>query len=181
METKNICGKIPIELHEKVRQELEGTEMTIPQFLTKVITEHFERKGVDKMAARTLAVQVSEELFTRFKERYEKEKRQRPGRFSQKDYLIEIITQALDAADEKEQEENSALEEEPDEISGEAGDTEPEEEETDEEATETERAEDADEVPAESEEEQPAETITEEHGMEVEEGYGEEPEELQTA
>ena len=37
METKNICGKIPVELHEKVREELEGTEMTIPQFLQKVI------------------------------------------------------------------------------------------------------------------------------------------------
>lgn len=184
METKNICGKIPIELHEKVRQELEGTEMTIPQFLTKVITEHFESKGVDKMAARTLAVQVSEELFIRFNERYEKEKQQRPGRFSKKDFLIEIITQALDAADEREleeQEENSALEEEPDEISGEAGDTEPEEEETDEEATGAERAEDADEVPAESEEEQPEETITESHDMEEGEGYREESEELQTA
>lgn len=181
METKNICGKIPIELHEKVRQELEGTEMTIPQFLTKVITEHFESKGVDKMAARTLAVQVSEELFRRFKERYEKEKTQRPGRFSQKDYLIEIITQALDAADERELEENSAPGEEPDVISGETGDTEQEEEESGEDETETERVEDADEIPAESEEEQPEETIPEGHDMEEEEGYGEESEELQTA
>ena len=89
METKNICGKIPVELHEKVREELEGTEMTIPQFLQKVIEEHFMKK-------------VSEELFNRLKERVEKEKRQRRGRFTQKDYLIEIITQALDAADELE-------------------------------------------------------------------------------
>ena len=99
METKNICGKIPVELHEKVREELEGTEMTIPQFLQKVIEEHFMKKGVEKMEAKTLAVQVSEELFNRLKERVEKEKRQRRGRFTQKDYLIEIITQALDAAD----------------------------------------------------------------------------------
>ena len=90
METKNICGKIPVELHEKVREELEGTEMTIPQFLQKVIEEHFMKKGVEKMEAKTLAVQVSEELFNRLKERVEKEK------------LIEIITQALDAADELE-------------------------------------------------------------------------------
>ena len=47
-------------------------------------------------------IQVSEELFNRLKERVEKEKRQRRGRFTQKDYLIEIITQALDAADELE-------------------------------------------------------------------------------
>lgn len=81
METKNICGKIPVELHEKVREELEGTEMTIPQFLQKVIEEHFMKKGVEKMEAKTLAVQVSEELFNRLKERVEKEKRQRRGRF----------------------------------------------------------------------------------------------------
>lgn len=105
METKNICGKIPVELHEKVREELEGTEMTIPQFLQKVIEEYFMKEGVEKMEARTLAVQVSEELFNRLKERVEKEKRQRRGRFTQKDYLIEIITQALDAADELEKEE----------------------------------------------------------------------------
>ena len=91
METKNICGKIPVELHEKVREELEGTEMTIPQFLQKVIEEHFMKKGVEKMEAKTLAVQVSEELFNRLKERVEKEKRQRRGRFTQKDYLIEIM------------------------------------------------------------------------------------------
>ena len=103
METKNICGKIPMELHDKVREELEGTEMTIPQFLEKVITEHFESKGVEKMAARTLAVQVSEELYMRFNERYEKEKNHRQGRFSKKDFLVEIITQALDTADELEQ------------------------------------------------------------------------------
>ena len=53
METKNICGKIPVELHEKVREELEGTEMTIPQFLQKVIEEHFMKKGVEKMEAKT--------------------------------------------------------------------------------------------------------------------------------
>lgn len=170
METKNICGKIPIELHEKVRQELEGTEMTIPQFLTQVITEHFESKGVDKMAARTLAVQVSEELFQRFTERYEKEKAQRPGKFSKKDYLIEIITQALDAADENEQ--GEGLPEET-ELESATGETEGAEPETGDEAgtEEPERLEDA-------EGEQPDETLSEEHDMEEEEDYGEE---LETA
>src|SRR5699024_822051 len=92
METKNICVKIPEELHEKVREELKGTEMTIPQFLQKVIEKHFMKKGVEKMEAKSLAVQVSEELFNLLKERVEKEKRQRRGRFTQKDHLIEIIT-----------------------------------------------------------------------------------------
>lgn len=185
METKNICGKIPIALHEKVRQELEGTEMTIPQFLTQVITEHFESKGVEKMAARTLAVQVSEELFQRFKERYEKEKVQRPGRFTQKDYLIEIITQALDSADENEQGEKLPEETEPEPVTGEEEGAEPEtlERQMDaagtEELEESEDTEDVDEEPEaleNSEEEQPDEMILEEHDME--EDYGEE---LETA
>ena len=185
METKNICGKIPIALHEKVRQELEGTEMTIPQFLTQVITEHFESKGVEKMAARTLAVQVSEELFQRFKERYEKEKVQRPGRFTQKDYLIEIITQALDSADENEQGEKLPEETEPEPVTGEEEGAEPEtlERQMDaagtEELEESEDTEDVDEEPEaleNSEEEQPDEMILEEHDMEVD--YGEE---LETA
>ena len=184
METKNICGKIPIGLHEKVRQELEGTEMTIPQFLTQVITEHFESKGVEKMEAMTLAVQVSEELFQRFTERYKKEKAQRPGKFSKKDYLIEIITQALDAADENEQGEELPEETEPEPVTGETEGAEPETGDAGihEDVDGTEELEDAEEVEEEpealetSEEEQPDEMILEEHDME--EDYGEE---LETA
>lgn len=58
METKNICGKIPVELHEKVREELEGTEMTIPQFLQKVIEEHSvkESRGQPKNGALNQAI-----------------------------------------------------------------------------------------------------------------------------
>lgn len=163
METKNICGKIPIELHEKVRQELEGTEMTIPQFLTRVIEEHFEKKGVEKMAARTLAVQVTEELFNRFKERFEKEKRQRPGRFSQKDYLIEIITKALDAADE----EDSDTDETPEPYG-------PDEEidetqESEEEITESEEEDNGGDEDAEESDEQEEDVTADEHDIEEDE------------
>lgn len=67
METKNICGKIPIELHEKVRSEIESREISTQQFLQQVIEEHFMKKGVSSMEARTIAVQVTEELFNRLK------------------------------------------------------------------------------------------------------------------
>lgn len=36
METKNICGKIPVELHEKVREELEGTEIQFLSFYKRL-------------------------------------------------------------------------------------------------------------------------------------------------
>ena len=67
-EMKNICGKIPLELHAKMRQEIEQREISTQQFIQQVIEEHFTEKGGHvSMAVRTLAVQVSEELFARFK------------------------------------------------------------------------------------------------------------------
>ena len=61
MEMKNICGRIPVELHAKVRGEIEQRGISTPEFLQQVIEEHFMEKGVDQMAARTIAVQVTEE------------------------------------------------------------------------------------------------------------------------
>ena len=63
---KNICGKIPVELHEKVRAEIEEKETSTQIFIQQVIEEHFNRlenKGEESMEKRTLAVQVTEELF----------------------------------------------------------------------------------------------------------------------
>ena len=61
-EMKNICGKIPMDLHEKVREEIELTESSTQKFLQQVIEEHFNRvegKGEISMGAvRTVAVQV---------------------------------------------------------------------------------------------------------------------------
>lgn len=39
-EMKNICGKIPMDLHEKVREEIELTESSTQKFLQQVIEEH---------------------------------------------------------------------------------------------------------------------------------------------
>ena len=42
-ELKNICGKIPMDLHEKVREEIELTESSTQKFLQQIIEEHFNR------------------------------------------------------------------------------------------------------------------------------------------
>ena len=90
---KNLCGKIPVELHTRVRQELEQKEISTQEFLQKVIEEHFMEKGVDSMTARTLAVQVSEELFARLKAVIAKK------RCRQKEFLIEVIEKAIAQAE----------------------------------------------------------------------------------
>ena len=69
-EMKNLCGKIPVELHEKVRAEIEEKETSTQIFIQQVIEEHFNRlegKGEESMEKRTLAVQITEELFQRVK------------------------------------------------------------------------------------------------------------------
>ena len=100
-EMKNICGKIPVELHEKVRAEIEEKETSTQIFIRQVIEEHFNRlegKGEESMERRTLAVQVTEELFQRVKWVVAKEG------IKQKDFIIRIIEKAVEEVEAKWQE-----------------------------------------------------------------------------
>ena len=100
-EMKNICGKIPVELHEKVRAEIEEKETSTQIFIRQVIEEHFNRlenKGEEGMEKRTLAVQVTEELFQRVKWAVTKEG------IKQKDFIIRIIEKAVEEVEAKWQE-----------------------------------------------------------------------------
>ena len=152
-EMKNICGKIPLELHTKVRQEIEQREISTQQFIQQVIEEHFTEKGGQvSMAVRTVAVQVSEELFARFKAAVAKKG------CKQKDFLIALIEKAVEEIEaefreEKEPEipvEETAAETPPAEQEEESGEPETGEAE---EATETES-----EEPEIGESEEPEET-----------------------
>ena len=100
-EMKNICGKIPVELHEKVRAEIEEKETSTQIFIQQVIEEHFNRlegKGEESMEKRTLAVQITEELFQRVKWAVAKEG------IKQKDFIIRIIEKAVEEVEAKWQE-----------------------------------------------------------------------------
>ena len=100
-EMKNICGKSPVELHEKVRAEIEEKETSTQIFIRQVIEEHCNRlegKGEESMEKRTLAVQVTEELFQRVKWVVAKEG------IKQKDFIIRIIEKAVEEVEAKWQE-----------------------------------------------------------------------------
>lgn len=151
-EIKNICGKIPVELHEKVRAEIEEKETSTQIFIRQVIEEHFNRlenKGEESMEKRTLAVQVTEELFQRVKWAVAKEG------IKQKDFIIRIIEKAVEEVEAKWQELDQPEEIEETDNLEEAEDTSEEEVvEAAEEETDAEISEDAEEeeIP-ESEEE----------------------------
>ena len=69
METKGVTCKIPLELHNRISEEIRETESTMSKFIEMIITEHYEKGAVTVMEkGRTLAFQVSEELFQRVKE-----------------------------------------------------------------------------------------------------------------
>lgn len=165
MEMKNICGKIPVELHEKLKLEVEELGISIPKYLEMVIEEHMTRKGEKTNMAdlRTVAVQVTEDLFSRLKAVLAK------NGMKQKDFLIGLIEEALEKEEAKwksETEETEEPEEEPAETEMEeagAEETEPVESEPDEEPTEPELEEaGTEENPTESEaEEEPTEPETE--------------------
>ena len=91
---KNLCAMISTDLHAKIMAEKEQLELnTLAEYVERIFTEHFEG-GNDMQAERTLAVKISAELFDRLKEHLEK------NHLKQKDFITQLIQQALDNAEE---------------------------------------------------------------------------------
>ena len=93
METrKNLCAMLPVALHTRVRQEQEKAGMTLGEYVEAMITEYYDWKDGKIMTGemRTLAAQIPAELFDRL-DRYLKERG-----IKKKDFLVDIITRALE-------------------------------------------------------------------------------------
>ena len=102
METKGVTCKIPLDLQNMISEEIRETESTMSKFIEMIIQEHYE-KGAGKVMAkgRTLAFQVSEELFQRVKEYLERFEKVHHRRLTQKEFIIGLIEQALEDAEEE--------------------------------------------------------------------------------
>ena len=94
-ERKNLCAMLPVALHTRVRQEQEKAGMTLGEYVEAMITEYYDWKDGRIMTGemRTLAAQIPAELFDRL-DRYLKERG-----IKKKDFLVDIITRALEAAE----------------------------------------------------------------------------------
>ena len=60
---KNLCAMIPETLYTQVCSEKEQLELTLSQYVERILKEHFEGGKAMANGTRTLAFQVSEELF----------------------------------------------------------------------------------------------------------------------
>lgn len=90
---------IPEEMHQKVRDEVALDEnLTTSMVIMKAIEAYYSRKEERIMneSTKTLALQISEELFSRIQD-YLAAERQRTGqKLTQKAFIIGLIEQALD-------------------------------------------------------------------------------------
>ena len=86
---------LPVALHTRVRQEQEKAGMTLGEYVEAMITEYYDWKDGKIMTGemRTLAAQIPAELFDRL-DRYLKERG-----IKKKDFLVDIITRALETAE----------------------------------------------------------------------------------
>ena len=102
VETKGVTCKIPLDLHNQISEEIRETESTMSKFIEMIIREHYE-KGANRIMekGRTLAFQVSEELFQRVKEYLENYEKAYHRRLTQKEFVIGLIEQALEEAEEE--------------------------------------------------------------------------------
>ena len=92
---KNLCAMIPESLYTKVGEEKEKLALNLSQYIEMVLNEHFEGGKAMANGTRTLAFQVSEELFMRIKEHLKK------TGLSQKDFVIGLIENALKEAEKE--------------------------------------------------------------------------------
>ena len=101
----NLCAMLPRELYEKVTEERGRREQTLSQYVEQILTEHFEGKVGTAMNTntRTLAFQVSEELFQRIKDYL------RQNGVTQREFVVGLIEKALEEW-EKEDEDSTQSE-----------------------------------------------------------------------
>ena len=117
--TKNLCAQIPIDLHERVSEERERLGQTTSEYIANLIQDYYNmmenQKGGIQMTekGRTMAFQIPEELFQRIKRHLERETLRNGKKLTQRDFVLNLITQALDEADAENAAEQNTLTEAP--------------------------------------------------------------------
>ena len=101
METKGLTCKIPLELHDRITAEIRQNESTMSKFIEQIILEHYMKGDTNMGKTRTLAFQVSEELFQQIKEYLARYEQVYNRKLTQKEFVISLIEQALEEADEE--------------------------------------------------------------------------------
>ena len=108
-ETKNLCAQISLDLHQKISEAREAAGLTTAQYITELLTEYFKMKEnggnitMTNNNTRTLAFQISEDLFQRIKTHLERETQRTGRKLTQREFVLGLIEEALEAAEQQEE------------------------------------------------------------------------------
>ena len=112
-QTKNLCAQIPLDLHNRVCEAREQSGLTTAQYITNLLIEYFKMKengGNMTMAnnnTRTMAFQIPEDLFQRIKAHLERESARTGRKYTQREFVLGLIEEALNEAERLAAEETS--------------------------------------------------------------------------
>ncbi|USF25790.1 hypothetical protein N510_000703 [Firmicutes bacterium ASF500] len=140
-ETRNLCAQLPLDLHQRICIAREESGLTTAQYITNLLLEYYEMKengGKTTIAnnSRTMAFQIPEDLFQRIKAHLERETQRTGRKLTQREFVLGLIEEALEAAERQAVEDIPEPEEEqpsedasvsPCEAQPEGGDTQPQE------------------------------------------------------
>ena len=143
-ETRNLCAQLPLDLYRRVCEAREQSGLTTAQYITNLLLEYYEMKengGKTTMAnnSRTMAFQIPEDLFQRIKAHLERETQRTGRKLTQREFVLGLIEEALEAAERQAAEDIPEPEEEqpseeagvsPCEAQPEGSDTQPQQEDS---------------------------------------------------
>ena len=107
-QTKSLTAPIPASLHKRVTEERLAANQPLGQYITQLLTEYYQMKengGNPNMNNnRTMAFQISEELFQRLKRHLERESAWAGRKVTQREFVLGLIERVLEEAEQREQE-----------------------------------------------------------------------------
>ena len=104
---KNLCAQIPLSLHTQVCEAREAAGLTTAQYITNLLIEYYEIKknGGNQIMAnnntRTMAFQIPETLFQRIKAHLERETQRTGKKYTQREFVLGLIEEALNGVEAK--------------------------------------------------------------------------------
>lgn len=96
-QTKGLSCQIPESLHARVTAERIVANQSLSEYITALLTNYYEDGGKNNMAqTRTMAFQISEELFQQIKDYLTYESERQGRKVTQKEFVIGLIEDALE-------------------------------------------------------------------------------------
>ena len=101
-QTKGISCQIPESLHARVTAERVAVNQSLSEYITELLTNYYENGGKNDMAqTRTMAFQISEDLFQRIKDYLARESERQGRKVTQREFVLGLIEDALRQAEQE--------------------------------------------------------------------------------